>query len=91
MSPWPGKRASHNPFTAASWFPVSTGHQGSDNQMSAAEQFAAHHGYEIAESYAVSDTAWTGGRPPWVVLACAVAWSGCSCSAQDLYAAPDGR
>ena len=23
MSPWPGKRASHDPFTAASWFPNS--------------------------------------------------------------------
>jgi hypothetical protein len=60
MSPWPEKRASHDPFTAASWFQVSTGYQDSDNQVPAAKQFK-HHGYEIAERYAVSDTAWRDG------------------------------
>jgi hypothetical protein len=52
------------PFTAASWFPVSPGHQDPDNQVPAARQFAAHHGHEIAESYAVSDTAWEDGGGP---------------------------
>ncbi len=50
MSPWPGKRASPDPCTAASRFPVSTGYQDSDNQVPTPEQVAAHHGYEIAES-----------------------------------------
>ena len=70
MSPWPGKRASHDPFTAASWFPVSTGYQDSDHQVPAVEQFAAHHGYEIAERYGVSDTAWRegGSRLPQTLL-----------------------
>ena len=32
--------------------------------MPAAGQFAAHHGYEIAKSYAVSATAWRDGGGP---------------------------
>jgi hypothetical protein len=40
------------------------GHQDPDNQVPAVGQFAAHHRYEIAESYAVSDTAWRDGGGP---------------------------
>ena len=46
---------------AAVWLRVSTGHQDSDNQVPGIEQFAAHHGYEIAETYTVSDSAWQDG------------------------------
>jgi len=47
--------------TAAVWYRVSTGHQDSDNQIPDVEQFAAHHGYEIAATYTISDTAWKNG------------------------------
>jgi DNA invertase Pin-like site-specific DNA recombinase len=43
---------------AAVWLRVSTGHQDSDNQVPDVERFAGHHGYEIAERYVVSDSAW---------------------------------
>src|SRR5579875_2375522 len=46
---------------AGIWLRVSTGHQDSDNQVPEVEQFAAHHGYTIAERYTVSDTAWKNG------------------------------
>ena len=46
---------------AAVWLRVSTDHQDSDNQVPDVEQFAAHHGYEIAERYVVSDSAWKNG------------------------------
>ena len=46
---------------AAVWLRVSTGHQDSDNQVPDVERFAGHHGYEIAERYAVSDSAWKNG------------------------------
>jgi len=41
---------------------VSTGHQETDNQVPDVERFAAHHGYEIASRYEVSESAWNGGR-----------------------------
>ncbi len=47
---------------AAVWLRVSTGHQDSDNQVPDVEQFASHHGYDIAERYVVSDSAWNGGK-----------------------------
>lgn len=46
---------------AAVWLRVSTGHQDSDNQVPDVERFAGHHGYEIAERYEVSDSAWKNG------------------------------
>jgi DNA invertase Pin-like site-specific DNA recombinase len=46
---------------AAVWLRVSTGHQDSDNQVPDVEQFAAHHGYEVAQTYTVSDSAWKNG------------------------------
>ena len=49
---------------AALWLRVSTGHQDSDNQVPDVEQFASHHGYEIAERYTVSDSAWKNGGGP---------------------------
>jgi DNA invertase Pin-like site-specific DNA recombinase len=49
---------------AAAWFRVSTGHQDTDNQVPDVERFATHHGYEIAERYTVSDTAWKNGGGP---------------------------
>lgn len=45
----------------AVWLRVSTGHQDSDNQVADVERFADHHGYEIAERYTVSDSAWKSG------------------------------
>ncbi len=49
---------------AASWLRVSTGHQDSDNQIPDVGQFAAHHGYQVAQTYTVSDTAWKDGGGP---------------------------
>lgn len=46
---------------AALWLRVSTNHQDSDNQVADLERFAAHHGYEIAGRYTVSDSAWKNG------------------------------
>ena len=49
---------------AARWLRVSTGHQDSDNQIPDVEQFTAHHGYAIRETYVISDTAWKDGGGP---------------------------
>jgi DNA invertase Pin-like site-specific DNA recombinase len=46
---------------AAVWLRVSTGHQDSDNQVPDVEQFAAHHGYQIVQTYTISDSAWKNG------------------------------
>lgn len=46
----------------AIWHRVSTGHQDASNQARATQQFADHHGYDVATTYAVSDSAWNGGR-----------------------------
>jgi len=47
---------------AAVWVRVSTSHQVTDNQVPDLEKFAAHHGYEIAERYELSESAWNGGK-----------------------------
>ena len=47
---------------AATWLRVSTGHQDSDNQAPDVDRFTTHHGYEVAWTYTVSDSAWNGGR-----------------------------
>jgi len=47
---------------AAVWLRVSTGHQETDNQVPDLERFAAHHGYEVAQTYTVSESAWNGGK-----------------------------
>ena len=47
---------------AAVWLRVSTSHQETDNQVPDVERFAAHHGYEFAARYEVSESAWNGGE-----------------------------
>jgi putative DNA-invertase from lambdoid prophage Rac len=47
---------------AAVWLRVSTGHQETDNQVPDVKRFAAHHGYDVAETYTVSESAWNGGK-----------------------------
>jgi DNA invertase Pin-like site-specific DNA recombinase len=47
---------------AALWNRVCTGHEIVDNQVPDLEHFAEHHGYEVAERYEVSDSAWNGGK-----------------------------
>lgn len=47
---------------AAIWVRVSTTHQTGDNQVPDLEKFAAHHGYEIAKRYELSESAWNGGK-----------------------------
>lgn len=47
---------------AAIWLRVSTGHQDSDNQIPDVERFAGHHGYNVSETYTVSESAWNGGK-----------------------------
>ena len=47
---------------AAVWYRVSTGHQDADNQVPEVERFAAHHGYAIARTFTVADSAWNGGK-----------------------------
>lgn len=46
---------------AAVWVRVSSDHQVTDNQLPDLERFAAHHGYEIATRYELSESAWNGG------------------------------
>lgn len=47
---------------AAVWLRVSAGHQDSDNQVPDLERFADHHGYDIAATYTVTESAWNGGK-----------------------------
>jgi Resolvase, N terminal domain len=49
---------------AAVWLRVSAGHQDSDNQVPDVQQFAQHHGHEVAKTYTVSDSAWKDGGGP---------------------------
>jgi putative DNA-invertase from lambdoid prophage Rac len=48
--------------TAGVWLRVSTGHQDSDNQIPDVDRFTAHHGYNVAERYQLSESAWNGGK-----------------------------
>lgn len=52
------------PKTCGIWLRVSTGHQDSDNQIPDVERFTAQHGYTVAETYQVSDSAWKNGGGP---------------------------
>ncbi len=46
-------------MTAAGiWLRVGTGHYDSDNQVPDVERFAAHHGFTVAETYQLSESAW---------------------------------
>ena len=47
---------------AAVWLRVSTGHQDSGNQVPDLERFTAHHGYDVAETYTVSERDGTAAR-----------------------------
>ena len=47
---------------AAVWQRVSTDEQDAANQLAAIGKFAAHHGYEVTRRYALSDSAWNGGK-----------------------------
>lgn len=49
---------------AAAWFRVSTDdqRQHTDNQVPDVERFAGHHGYDIAETFTVDDSAWKDGE-----------------------------
>lgn len=49
---------------AAVWLRVSTGHQETDNQVPDVDRFTAHHGYQVTETYTVSDSAWKDGGGP---------------------------
>jgi DNA invertase Pin-like site-specific DNA recombinase len=46
------------------WFRVSTGHQESANQIPDVDRFVQHHGYTVAETYQVDDSAWKNGGGP---------------------------
>jgi DNA invertase Pin-like site-specific DNA recombinase len=50
------------PVRAAAWYRVSTDHQTEANQTPDVQRFAEHHGYEITETYTVSESAWNGGQ-----------------------------
>jgi DNA invertase Pin-like site-specific DNA recombinase len=47
---------------AAVWIRVSTDHQDVDNQVPDVERFAEHHGHAIVTRYALSESAWNGGK-----------------------------
>lgn len=50
-------------MTAAGvWLRVSAGHQDSDKQVPDVRRFAAHHGYQVTETYQLSESAWNGGE-----------------------------
>jgi DNA invertase Pin-like site-specific DNA recombinase len=46
---------------AAVWKRVSTDHQEAANQDSDLAQFVAHHGYEVARTWTLADSAWKNG------------------------------
>ena len=46
------------------WLRVSSGHQESANQVPDVERFVQHHGYTVAETYTVDDSAWKNGGGP---------------------------
>ena len=54
--------ASDSLIPAALWLRVSTEEQERENQLPALQQFAAHHGYRIAVTYELDDSAWNGGK-----------------------------
>jgi putative DNA-invertase from lambdoid prophage Rac len=49
-------------MSAAGVWLLSTGHQDSDNQVPDVHSFAAHHGYQVTETYQLSESAWYGGK-----------------------------
>jgi len=51
-----------NDTKAAVWMRVSTDEQRSDNQRPEIERFAAHHRYQVSETYELDDSAWNGGK-----------------------------
>lgn len=46
----------------ATWRRVSGGEQDHENQAADLGRFTRHHGYEVAVSYELSDSAWNGGK-----------------------------
>jgi len=52
------------PVKCGVWYRVSTGAQDSDNQIPDVQQFASHHGYQVARTYTVADSAWKNGGGP---------------------------
>jgi DNA invertase Pin-like site-specific DNA recombinase len=50
-----------SPIPAAVWLRVSTTEQESSNQIPDVERFCAHHGYQIAATFTVDDSAWKNG------------------------------
>jgi DNA invertase Pin-like site-specific DNA recombinase len=46
---------------AGVWYRVSSDSQDSDNQVPDVEKFVEHHGYEVAEVYRITDSAWKNG------------------------------
>src|SRR5262249_46820018 len=55
-------RAMMRAMKAGIWIRVSTDGQEAENQLPEVLHFAAHHGYEVAEQYEVSESAWNGGK-----------------------------
>jgi DNA invertase Pin-like site-specific DNA recombinase len=49
------------PVKCGVWYRVNIGSQDSDNQVPDVETFTGHHGYQIARTYTVSDSAWKNG------------------------------
>lgn len=47
---------------AGVWLRVSTDQQTASNQVPDVDRFTAHHGYEVAERYEISESAWNGGK-----------------------------
>ena len=47
---------------AAIWLRGPAGHQDVADQLPGLERFTAHHGYEVTQTYTVSETAWNGGQ-----------------------------
>jgi putative DNA-invertase from lambdoid prophage Rac len=47
---------------AAVWYRVSTLEQHSDNQVPDVARFISHHGYQVAETFTMDDSAWKDGQ-----------------------------
>src|ERR1035437_1559455 len=48
--------------SAGVWMRVSTSEQDAGNQVADVERFAQHHGYEVAVTYSLDESAWNGGK-----------------------------
>jgi len=75
------KKPAQEEIRCAVWMRVSTSEQETGNQVADVQRFTAHHGYTVARTYELDDSAWkdgTGGAEYQATLSAALdaAWRG---------------